>query len=69
MDKTLKGIRSVRLDNRKVLRAPGPRTKLFERISCRLVNNNANISKTCMGHVLHKNSLDNNKKRGQFKIV
>ena len=25
--KTLKGIRGVRLDNRKVLRAPGPRIK------------------------------------------
>ena len=41
LDKTLKGIRGVRLDNRKVLRAPGPRTKFFERfficrsISCR----------------------------------
>ena len=31
LDKTLKGIRGVRLDNRKVLRVPGPGTKLFER--------------------------------------
>ena len=30
LDKTLKGIRGVRLDNRKVLCAPGPRTKYFE---------------------------------------
>ena len=30
--KALKGIRGVRLDNRKVLRAPGPRTKYFERV-------------------------------------
>ena len=30
MDKTLKGIRGVQLDNRKVLPAPGPRTKPFE---------------------------------------
>ena len=29
----LKGIRGVRLNNRKVLRAPGPRTKCFERYS------------------------------------
>ena len=28
---TLKGIRGVRLDDRKVFRAPGPWTKLFER--------------------------------------
>ena len=27
LDKTLKGIRGVRLGNRKILRAPGPRTK------------------------------------------
>ena len=32
LDKTLKGIRCVRPDNRKVLRAPGPRTKYFERL-------------------------------------
>ena len=31
LDQTLKGIRCVRLDNRKVLRAPGPGTKYFER--------------------------------------
>ena len=31
-DKTLKGIRGVRLDNRKVLCAPGPTTKYFERL-------------------------------------
>ena len=31
LDKTLKGIRGVRPDNRKVLRAPGQRTKYFER--------------------------------------
>ena len=30
--KTLKGIRGVRLDNRKVLRAPGPWTKYLERL-------------------------------------
>ena len=30
LDKTLKGIRGVRLDNRKLLRAPGARTKFFE---------------------------------------
>ena len=35
MYKTLKGARGVRLDNRKVFCAPGPRTKSFERISCR----------------------------------
>ena len=29
LDKTLKGIRGVRLDNRKVLRAPSPKTKYF----------------------------------------
>ena len=39
LDKTLKGIRGVRLDNRKVLRAPGSRTKHFERLFCRLINN------------------------------
>ena len=27
LDKTLKGIRDVRIDNQKVLRAPGPRTQ------------------------------------------
>ena len=32
LDKTLKGIRGVRLDNKKVLCAPGPRTKYFERL-------------------------------------
>ena len=32
LDKTLKGIRGVRPDNRKVLRAPGPRTKYFGRL-------------------------------------
>ena len=31
LDNTLKDIRGVRLDNRKVLRAPGPKTKYFER--------------------------------------
>ena len=31
LDKTLKGIRSVRLDNRKILRALSLRTKYFER--------------------------------------
>ena len=31
LDKTLKGIRGVRLDNRKVFRAPGPRTIYIER--------------------------------------
>ena len=31
LDRTLKGIRGVRPDKRKVLRAPGPRTKFFER--------------------------------------
>ena len=30
LDNTLKDIRGVRLDNRKVLRAPGPRNKYFE---------------------------------------
>ena len=30
LDKTLKGIHGVRLDNRKVVRAPRPRTKYFE---------------------------------------
>ena len=30
LDRTLKGIRGVRIDNRKVLRAPGPTTKYFE---------------------------------------
>ena len=32
LDKTLKGIRGVRLDNQIVLRAPGPRTKYFKRL-------------------------------------
>ena len=32
LDKTLKGIRGIRLDNRKVLRAPGPSTKYFNRL-------------------------------------
>ena len=32
LDKTSKGIRGVRLDNRKVLRASGPRTEHFERL-------------------------------------
>ena len=31
LEKTLKGIRGVRLGNRKVLRAPRPRTKCFGR--------------------------------------
>ena len=31
LDKTLRGIRGVRLDNRKVLRAPGFWIKYFER--------------------------------------
>ena len=31
MDKTLKDISGVRLDNRKVFCAPGPKTKYFER--------------------------------------
>ena len=35
---TLKGIRGVRLDNRKVLCAPGPRTKNLERLFCRSIN-------------------------------
>ena len=30
LDKTLKGIRGVRLVKQKALRAPGPRTKHFE---------------------------------------
>ena len=38
MEKTLKGTRGVRLDNRKVLRAPGPRTKYFKRFICLLSN-------------------------------
>ena len=37
-DKTLKGIPGVRLENRKVFCAPGPRTKYFERIFCRSIN-------------------------------
>ena len=32
MDKTLKGIPYVRLDNRNILHEPGPRIKYFERI-------------------------------------
>ena len=32
LDKTLKGIRGVRPDNQKFLRAPDPRTKYFERL-------------------------------------
>ena len=32
LDKTLKGIHDVRLDNRKVLCGPGPRAKYFERL-------------------------------------
>ena len=39
LDKTLKGTRGVRLDNQKVIRAPGPRTKYFERFYfCRSIN-------------------------------
>ena len=40
LDKTLKGIRGVRPDNRKVLRAPGPRTKYFERLFYCSINYN-----------------------------
>ena len=32
LDKTLKGIHGVRLDNRKVFHASGSRTKYFERL-------------------------------------
>ena len=32
LNKTLKGTRGVRPDNRKVLRAPSPRTKYFDRL-------------------------------------
>ena len=38
LEKTLKGIRGVRLCNRKVLRAPGARTKHFELYFCRSTN-------------------------------
>ena len=38
LDKTLKGIRGVRPDNRKAVCAPGPRTKYFERIFYRSIN-------------------------------
>ena len=38
LDKTFKDIRGVRLNNQKVLCAPGPRTKEFERIFCRSIN-------------------------------
>ena len=34
----LKGTRGVRLDNRTILRAPGPRTKYLERLFCRSMN-------------------------------
>ena len=34
LDKTLKGIRGVRLDNRKTFRATSPKTKYFERNFC-----------------------------------
>ena len=33
----------VLLDNRKVFCTPGPQTKPFERIFCRLINNNIEI--------------------------
>ena len=33
----LKGIRGVRLDNRKILRAPDPVSKYFERLFFRLI--------------------------------
>ena len=36
LDKMLKSIRGVRLDNRKVFRAPVPRTKHFNRV-CQLM--------------------------------
>ena len=36
----------MRLDNRKVLRAPGPKTKHFERFFCRSINYNNNDGKT-----------------------
>ena len=35
---TLKGNRGLQLDNRKVFRAPSPRTKFFERLFYRLIN-------------------------------
>ena len=38
LDKTLKCIRGVGNDNQKVLRAPGPMTKYFERLFCRSIN-------------------------------
>ena len=38
LDKMLKGIRDVRLDNRKVFCATGPRTKYFERLFYRTIN-------------------------------
>ena len=40
LDKTLKGIRGVQLDNQKVLCAPGPWTKCFERLFYCLINYN-----------------------------
>ena len=40
LDKTLKGIHGVQLDNRKVLCAPGPRTKYFEVFFCPSINYN-----------------------------
>ena len=38
MDKTLKDIGCVRLDDRKVVRAPGPKTKYIESLFCRSIN-------------------------------
>ena len=38
LDKTLKGSHSLRLDNRKVLCAPGHRNKNFKRTFCHTIN-------------------------------
>ena len=38
LDKTLKGICCARLDNQKFLRAPGPRTKYYQRCFFRSIN-------------------------------
>ena len=47
LDKTLKGICDVRLDNRKVLCAPGLRIKYFE-LLCFCLTINYNITLMCL---------------------
>ena len=53
LDKMLKGIRVVHLDNRKVFRAPGPKTKYFEQFYfCLSINLNIVILRKNAGYEL-----------------